>query len=311
MPEPERWGIDRGYHDAAGGWHDVPGPTVEAFLTAMDAHDDGPPAAPALFTVPGRESPRVGPGWLGLEDGTTLDVDGALPPDLPFGYHRFVPRGGDERHATRVIAGPGRCHLPDHRMWGWAVQLYATRSRASWGIGDLADLRRVAAWSAGLGAGMALVSPLHAALPGHPQQPSPYFPSSRCFRNPLYLRVEDVPGAGGVPEVDAAAAAGRALNQERRIDRDAVWRLKSAALETLFAAFGGDADFDRFAAEGGDALRGYATFCALVELHGSHWGTWPPAVRRPDGAGVAALATSGAVADRIRYHSWLQWLLDL
>ncbi|HAF19250.1 MAG TPA: 4-alpha-glucanotransferase, partial [Chloroflexi bacterium] len=42
-----------------------------------------------------------------------------------------------------------RLKLPDEpcapapdRAWGWAIQLYALRSRDSWGIGDLADLRR-------------------------------------------------------------------------------------------------------------------------------------------------------------------------
>ena len=76
------------------------------------------------------------------------------------------------------------------------MQLYAMRSHGSWGIGDLADLRRLATWSAtALQADLLLVNPLDAALPIIPQQPSPYFPSSRCYRNLLYLRIEEVPGA--------------------------------------------------------------------------------------------------------------------
>ena len=47
------------------------------------------------------------------------------------------------------------------------MQLYAARSAASWGIGDLADLGRLGRWSAReLGAGLTLVNPLHAAIPG-------------------------------------------------------------------------------------------------------------------------------------------------
>ena len=61
-------------------------------------------------------------------------------------------------------------------------------------MGDLGDLRRLARWSAtDLGAGILLINPLHAAAPVLPQQPSPYFPSSRRFQNVLYLRVEEVP----------------------------------------------------------------------------------------------------------------------
>src|SRR5437660_726948 len=119
------------------------------------------------------------------EAGATLVADRALPPALPLGYH-VVRSDGRER---RLVVSPGRCHLPPGlRTWGWAVQLYALRSEASWGVGDLADLRALAAWSREeLGAGVVLVNPLHAVAPVLPQQPSPYFPASRCFRNPLYL----------------------------------------------------------------------------------------------------------------------------
>ena len=54
-------------------------------------------------------------------------------------------RGGDE---TLLIVSPGRCFLPDDlRTWGFAAQLYAARSRDSWGIGDLADLARLGRWT--------------------------------------------------------------------------------------------------------------------------------------------------------------------
>ena len=164
-----------------------------------------------------------------------LRVTGDLPPDLPLGYHELRPLDG--RPAARLIVAPARCHLPDGlRIWGWAIQLYALRSRESWGIGDLADLRRLADWSASeLGAGAVVLNPLHAPLPLVPQEPSPYFPSSRRYRNPLYLRVEEVPGAAEARlDVERLAAQGRALNAERRIDRDAVFRLKMTALDALW-----------------------------------------------------------------------------
>ncbi|MFP5328095.1 MAG: 4-alpha-glucanotransferase, partial [Acidimicrobiia bacterium] len=204
---------------------------------------------------------------------------------------------------TRVIVTPGDCHLPsDLSTWGWAVQLYAARSRESWGIGDLADLGALARWSAGQGAGMMLVNPLHAALPLEDgQQPSPYFPSSRAFRNPIYLRVEGEPP-------DAVAA----LNDDRRIDRNAVYKLKMEALALQWRRFcdaGGDERFEAFRRELGASLEAYATFCALTETHGVDWRTWPEAVRTPTSPGVAPFAADGA--DRISFHAWLQWLLDL
>src|SRR5439155_20106206 len=135
--------------------------------------------------------------------------------------------------------------------------------RASWGIGDVSDLRRLQRWAADAGAGVLALNPLHAPGPASPQQPSPYYPSSRCFRSPLYLRVEEVPGAaecGG--DIDRLATLGRALLADRHIDRDREWELKREALEACFAQFRGDPEHDAFVADQGPALERYATFCA-------------------------------------------------
>ena len=89
-----------------------------------------------------------------------------------------------------------------------------------------------------------------------------------------------------------------------------MWRLKSRALESLYATFRGDPAFDRYRREEGPDLEGYATFCALGEQHGYAWKKWPDAIRRPDGPGTAAFGASSAGRDRIRYHAWIQWLID-
>jgi 4-alpha-glucanotransferase len=311
--EAQRWGVDAGYHDAGGAWHDAPAETLGSILDEMGAAggagpDDAGPLGPPTVTVRlDHPLPPVSAGMLEMEDGAQIRVDGTLPPDVPTGYHRLVPDDGGDAFA--LVVSPGMCPPGPDRQWGWAAQLYATRSGASWGHGDLADLRRLTEWSAGQGAGMTLVNPLHAgALGAHPQ-PSPYFPSSRCFLNPLYLRVEDIPGAAGRADLDALAAAGRMLNGDRLIDRDQVWALKSAALEQVFADFVGDAGFDRYRAERGAALEGFATFSALAEVHGPGWTDWPADCRRPDAPGAAAMAAGRYGARRIRYHQWLQWHL--
>jgi hypothetical protein len=90
---------------------------------------------------------------------------------------------------------PDPCAKGPDRSWGWAVQLYAVRSKQSWGIGDMADLRRLAQWSRRDGASVLLLNPLGAQTPTFPHQPSPYYSSSRRFRNTLYIRIEEVDGA--------------------------------------------------------------------------------------------------------------------
>jgi 4-alpha-glucanotransferase len=270
-----------------------------------------PPEAAPLVHRQGAPFPAiVGPAELHLEDGAILGADRGLPPDLPLGYHQIRPLDGGP--TRRLIVAPARCHLPEGlRAWGWAIQLYALRSRESWGMGDLADLRRLADWSAGtLGAGAIVLNPLHAALPLVPQEPSPYFPSSRRYRNPLYLRVEDVPGAdaAGLP-VERLAAEGHALNAERRIDRDAVLRLKMAALGDLWTRTSPDpAGLARYRAQQGQGLEEFAIFCALSEHHGSGWRRWPAEHRHPASPAVARFAAERQ--ERVAFHAWLQWLLD-
>src|SRR6185295_18616264 len=131
----------------------------------------------------------------------------------------------------RLIVAPRHCYLPDNLpIWGWTAQLYSVRSERSWGIGDLTDLAQIGHWSAELGARILCVNPLAADTPTSPQQASPYSPSSRCFRNLIYLGIEEVPGASSLQGFEQAVAAGRALNGGKQIDRDTVLRLKLQVL---------------------------------------------------------------------------------
>ncbi len=310
--DPGPWGIDAGYWDASGSWQQPAPSSLEAVAAAMGAgpgQPHPPPIDVPLWCVRRGEVHRLqSPCAVVLEDGTDLGVLTALPPDVPLGYHEL--RAGDGGPATRLVVSPGRCHLgEDLHTWGWAVQLYAARSRASWGIGDLADLRRLCAWSEGQGARVLALNPLHAPGPALPQQPSPYYPSSRRYRSPLYLCVEEVPGAERLgPDLDGLARAGRALNDARLIDRDQVWRLKASALARCFAVFGGDADFDAYRLEQGTSLEEFATYCAIAEVHGNGWQGWPAPLQRPDSDAVARFAAEAS--DRVDFHAWLQWLLD-
>jgi len=217
--------------------------------------------------------------------------------------------GDHPPRARRQQIPSARCLTAPSRSWGWAAQIYAMRSRDSWGIGDFADLRRLGRMLKGQGASVLLINPLGAQPPTPHQEPCPYYASSRRFLNTLYLRIEEIPGAElRAAELEGLRAEGQALNAKRLIDHDAVFRLKSQALESIFAAAPDPPGLQAWVRGQGKGLVDYATFSAIAEVHGAAWRSWPAELRHPRDEGVAARREQ--LAERVAFHQWLQFHLD-
>ncbi|MGY1796098.1 4-alpha-glucanotransferase [Geodermatophilus sp. SYSU D00525] len=299
----DRWGIDATWLDALDEEHEVAQATIDRLREVIGEPPEDLEHRAPIVARPG-DVLEVDEAEVTLEDGSTRHVDGELPADFPLGYHWLQEPGGPRR---RLVVSPGRCWLPEDRAWGWAVQLYATRSRGSWGIGDLADLRAVREMAAGQGAGFVLINPLHAVAPTPQQEASPYLPATRRFRNPVYLRVEEVPGAD---RVDLGGDAGRALSEGDLIDRDAIWARKREVLRRVFDATGrDDPAFPDWWWHQGQKLQDWATWCALADVHGPDWHTWPEELRDPRSGAVGSFV-AGHERD-VAFHAWLQWCLSL
>lgn len=279
--------------------------------------------------------------WLRLEDGSVrtglrqlennrapYDLDGRLvgeatfelPADLPIGYHRLHQQAGSFDTSTPVIVAPSSLEPPaslgSGRAWGLATQLYSVRSQRSWGIGDLTDLTDLAVWSAARhGAGFVLVNPLHAAAPTAPMEPSPYLPTSRRFVNPMYLRVEAIPEYADIRHRGRIRKAkvslqGRAERAEK-IDRDAAWKVKRQALESIYRielSAGREIAYSAFQARQGRSLDDFATWCALAESYGGDWHHWPEELQHPRSEAVAEFLDAHPA--EVDFHRWLQWLVD-
>jgi 4-alpha-glucanotransferase len=302
------WGIASGYQDAFGHYREVSRQTRSHIRQSMGRPNrpDNPDLKIVTKILPQPQRLAVDePSELALEDGSSLQVDHLTPADIPIGYHRLRSLRGSQ--ITHVMVTPGTCYLPEDLRWrGMALQLYALRSEKSWGIGDLRDLKELSGWlKQSLGYDFVLLNPLAAAVPITPQQASPYYPSSRRFLNPLYLRIEDIPHYR--TSLGPLAATGRQLNQNRLIDRDAVFRLKMQALKKLWDQFRGDPAFDQFCSSQGRPLADYSTFCALAEHFHAGWTRWPKAFHKPTSTGVQHFARDHQ--DRLRFHQWLQWQL--
>ena len=320
-------GVATSYTDWRGRPAQVEVQTVVDVLAALEVDASSPAAvAAALRAVHGRPAgtlpptvvatagrplalPVTAPVRLRPESGPELELpEPELPGDLPVGWYDL--RAGDASATVMVV--PERLELPVgmHRAWGWMLQLYQLRSAGSWAMGDYADLADVIAWSssaAGGGAGLVLCNPLHAMTPVLPVQDSPYFPSSRRFRSPLYLRITDLPEyAVADPAVRRRVDRLRPAAGER-IDRDAVWSAKEAALRLLWP-YARQEELSTFRRRHGPALEDFAVFCLLAQLHGADWRQWPAELRDPRGEPVRAACQQHA--DRVAFHAWLQLLCD-
>jgi 4-alpha-glucanotransferase len=223
-----------------------------------------------------------------------------------------------------------RAYLPpvleQGRSWGFAVNLYALRSRRNWGIGDFTDLRDFVRFAASTGAGIVGTSPLHALHYAEPEAASPYSPSSRYFRNPIYIDVEaiqefgsDAPRAAKLRERVRSQPFSRSLRELREASAVAyarVAKLKWWALERAYAiprSAQRAADFAAFVERGGERLERFAIHEALADHFARTaatrgWLEWPSEYR--DAASTAVRDWAARRRRRVDYFKYLQWIVD-
>lgn len=221
-----------------------------------------------------------------------------LPRDLPLGCHDLrlhLRHDGIETLALRtLIIAPRSVAMRDGmRQFGIGANLYTLRSETNWGVGDLTDLRRLAAWCADRGGSFVGINPLHALLNCKPWI-SPYSPVTRLFPNPLYLDVESVPEFEHCREARMLYGSNnfrRRLERLRaadRVDYAAIHRLKLDVLRLLHHRW------LRHVAPGRSSrARAYRDFCAGQQ----------PSLDR--------FATFGAIRDQLSHENsatdWHSW----
>lgn len=247
-----------------------------------------------------------------------------LPASLPMGYHRLSIGHAGQRFETTVIVAPTKSFRHEagvyDREWGVFCPVYALRSEANLGAGDLSDLRDLAQWGESLGGRVLATLPLLACHLGEktgPFDPSPYAPISRLFWNEVFIdptRTPEFDGCAAAKRIMSSAAFAREAKNLRAaelVDYRAVGTLKRRVLEALAESFfSGEGEksetFRAFLAEK-PLAREYALFRGATEKRGEAWGEWPSAMR-------SRLRDADADAASVRYHlhaqyaAWLELL---
>ncbi len=262
-----------------------------------------------------------------------LPMPGAT--ELSFGYHGLrcrLERDGETRELDQtLIVAPSTCLrleelIGERRAPGAWGHVYSLRSRHSWGIGDLGDLNALVRWAGDAGLELVGINPLHATFCSAGEV-NPYYPMSRLYREPLYLDVMAVLERAGVTAQEAralTAALGAAQpSAPPHVDYPRVLEAKRRALEAAYRAFalhhrGKSSELGRayaaYRSREGEALRVFATFCALRDALSaddprcSDYRAWPEPLRDPRRPAVAAFAHEHA--DAVDFHAYLQFELE-
>jgi 4-alpha-glucanotransferase len=263
---------------------------------------------------------------------------------LALGYYDVsaVTKGStiETRGSLRLVVAPPHCYVPESmlqggRVWGWAVQLYALRSKTNWGVGDFSDLSRLVEWAGKeLGAGIIGLNPLHALKNSHPHHLSPYSPTSRLFLNDLYIDLDRLPEYHASPDAQRVRNSPefqKKLEGVRRadhVDSESVMKAKRRMLDFAYLQFLEDNYagtepslqptgtrgwlLERFILDEGESLERFALFQVLeeerrlIEPSPTLWPEWPVQHRTPSSPALREFAERHRT--RIRFFQYLQWV---
>jgi len=264
-----------------------------------------------------------------------------FPEDLSIGYYQFklfVEHDKEKfQQEILVILCPEKAYLPpalqgDGKKAGIAISLYGLRSKGNWGIGDLGDLKEFIRWAVGhLHLDVVGLNPLHAVSNRQPYNISPYFPSSRYYRNFIYLDIENMEDYGSssaAKEFVQKETNQNLLNELRHsqlVQYEQIANFKLKVLRMVFQSFlknhwsreglsERSRQLEAYVSREGSLLDNFATFCALEAFfhekdHGFYtWRHWPQPYRNPHSGKVREFRQDHQ--ESILFYKYLQWQLE-
>jgi 4-alpha-glucanotransferase len=214
---------------------------------------------------------------------------------------------------------------PEQRIAGVLIPVFALRSGADLGVGDVGGLRRFIDWAAA--AGFALVQLLPINETGGDNSPYNAISSTALDPTTLELHPKALPDLSERAYRETLRSADLAALREGPVQYSAVKALKHKLLRRAFKRFarqaekgggggGGERpeDFARFEKQHAAWLEPYTLFRALMEQNGGTecWDRWPPRQQTAASAREWAAKLKGlrqrAFAQQRRFYAYVQWV---
>ena len=202
------------------------------------------------------------------------------------------------------------------RSAGVLLPAFSPRRPGYLGIGDTRALREWIDWASANGVGFLQLLPIQETG----ADDSPYNAISSVALEPVYLsfEAEDLPWITAEEVAVARESLGEAA-EAHLVDYRTVRKVKRALLEQAWDRFSSSSspemtEFLDFRTAEARWLDRYTSFRWLMERHGGTetWDLWPHDCNDPDRAlatlAAAREADEPAVAERLSFFAWVQWL---
>lgn len=195
-------------------------------------------------------------------DGRKISKSRLIINNLSIGHYKLYFANDVENYCSITIA-PKTCYFPQSfegkKFFGLSAQIYSISRENDQGIGDFTTIQKLMNFAEQNGANILAINPLHALFQNSRDLKSPYYPSHRCFLEPLYIDL-------GISF----------KNPNIHINYDEIWQKKQKYLFQEFQNQQNNQDFKVFLENHDETLEAFAIFEVLSKFfNGQNWQDWP------------------------------------